>query len=155
MSNKYQTIKAEFEKLFARHGKLTPEIIVEEASKKTSKLYPFFEWNNAKAAHQWRLEQASMFLRTIKVTIEKPDGEEVTTRAYVCIKQTIEGEDEEDTHRRGEYQPIDVVLADDRLTKQMLEDAKRELRSFQRKYHNLRALAPVMEAIGELLEAAQ
>ncbi len=155
MSNKYQTIKAEFDRLIEKHGRLTPEIIVQEASKKDSKLHPFFTWNNAKAAHAWRLEQASYFLRSIKVTIEAPDGSQTKARAYVSIRQEEEESDDEDMSGRGEYMPLEVVLQDSTMSAQMMDDAKRELRSFQRKYQTLKALTPVMEAIDELLGVAQ
>jgi len=39
-------------------GKLTPTIVVKEASKKNSVLHEYFEWDNTKAAKQWRIQQA-------------------------------------------------------------------------------------------------
>lgn len=145
MSNKYNIIKSEFDRLLKKHGVLTPEIIIDAAKDKRSKLHPFFEWNNAKAAHQWRLEQASMYLRKIKVTVERDGSDPVSARAFICIRRA---DDETD---RGEYHPIERVLNDEEMCNQMLESAYSELRSFQRKYRTLRQLAPVMEAIDETL----
>lgn len=152
MSKKYEIIKAELQSLLQIHGILTPEIVLFAAKDKESKLHPFFQWDNEKAAHQWRLDQASMFLRTIKITVETAGGGKVKTRAFVCIKRTDHDDEDEET-TRGEYHPIERVLADDQMTQCLLSTALSELRSFQRKYATLKQLSPVMDAIEELVSA--
>ncbi len=150
MSNKYQSYKTELQKLLEKHGHLTPEILLDEARNKKSKLHAFFQWDNAKAAHQWRLEQASFLLRSVKITIETESGEKVSTRAFVHIRLNDEESDEE-PESRGRYYSLDTVLADDAMTAQMMEEAMRDLRSFHRKYFNLKQLAPVMAAIDDMM----
>lgn len=66
-----------------RHGgRLTPEMVLTDAKRKDSPLHAYFEWNNAKAAHQWRLEQARTLIRSVTYTFNVEDRR-VTSVAYV------------------------------------------------------------------------
>ena len=46
---------------------LTAEAIVEQAKKKKSELHEFFEWDDTKAAEQWRIQQARILINEVKV----------------------------------------------------------------------------------------
>lgn len=66
---------------------LTPEVVVRAAENSESVLHKLFEWDDNKAAYNWRLQQARTILNNIEVTIIT-DGEpreiavfEVTTRS--------------------------------------------------------------------------
>ena len=66
---------------------LTPEVVVCAAEDNNSILHKLFEWDDNKAAYNWRLQQARTILNNIEVTIIT-DGEpreiavfEVTTRS--------------------------------------------------------------------------
>lgn len=50
-------------------GKLTAEMVVEEAKNKASPLHDEFTWDNLKAAHQHRLDQARQLIRAVKVKV--------------------------------------------------------------------------------------
>jgi hypothetical protein len=56
------------------YGRLTPEIIVKESENKDALLHNIFEWDNSKAAYNYRIQQARILLNNIKVTIIS-DGE--------------------------------------------------------------------------------
>jgi len=66
---------------------LTSEVVVRAAEDNNSILHKLFEWDDNKAAYNWRLQQARTILNNIEVTIIT-DGEpreiavfEVTTRS--------------------------------------------------------------------------
>ena len=66
---------------------LTPEVVVRAAEDNNSILHKLFEWDDNKAAYNWRLQQARTILNNIEVTIIT-DGEpreiavfDVTTRS--------------------------------------------------------------------------
>ena len=42
----------------AHHGRLTPELVVRDARDRKSPLHKLFEWDDSKAAHAYRIEQA-------------------------------------------------------------------------------------------------
>jgi hypothetical protein len=51
----------------ANGGRITPEALVQAASNKKSALHDFFEWDDATAAHQYRLEQARRMIRSCRI----------------------------------------------------------------------------------------
>lgn len=55
--------------LHSTHGSLTPEMVVREASSSNSPLHGLFEWNDARAAHQHRLDTARTLIREVRVKI--------------------------------------------------------------------------------------
>ena len=54
---------AEIERLEDENGRITKEFIVAAAKKKSSPLHDYFDWDDKKAAHKHRLEQAGELLR--------------------------------------------------------------------------------------------
>lgn len=44
--------------LYEKHGVLTPEIVLNDARRKSSPLHYEFDWDDSTAAHRWRIEQA-------------------------------------------------------------------------------------------------
>ena len=69
-------------KLHAKHGQLTPALVVKDAKRADSPLHDYFEWDDTVAAAQWREEQARQLVRSVRVTIET-DTVTVKTVAYV------------------------------------------------------------------------
>ena len=65
---------AEVKALEDKKGKLTPEQIVKAAENPKSALHRCFEWDDAKAAHCFRVEQAREILVRIKIDVEYEDG---------------------------------------------------------------------------------
>lgn len=54
-------------------GTLTPDIVVQEAEREDSPLHHCFEWDNEKAGHAHRLEQARTLIRSIRVVVTIED----------------------------------------------------------------------------------
>lgn len=50
-------------------GRLTPDDVITEAQKLDSPLHGRFEWDDEKASHSWRLEQARRLIRSVKVVV--------------------------------------------------------------------------------------
>jgi hypothetical protein len=64
--------KMKIEKILARmeaEGKLTPDAVVERAKLKTSPLHEEFEWDDTKAGHKWRINQARSLIRTVHTKV--------------------------------------------------------------------------------------
>lgn len=57
----------------AQGGRLTAKAVVEDARNEDSPLHAEFEWNDAKAAEKFRLEQARTLIQSFKVYIELRD----------------------------------------------------------------------------------
>jgi len=89
---------------------VTPDSVVAYAAKhRRSELYSQFEWDNEKAGHLHRLNQARHLLACIvierKAVTSKGKKEVIITRAYENVK--VAGNDE--TEKRV-YIPIDAAL---------------------------------------------
>lgn len=125
----------ELKRIYEQRGDISPQVIVEESENDDAPLHGLFEWDDRKAASQWRFQQARVIIaNVVKVGDgEKSDG----VRAFVHVKTG--------------YQPLSVVLESPEKTDELLAQAKRELRSFQMKYRQLSELAGVMESIDEVL----
>ncbi len=64
---------------------ITPENIVNEASNRKSPIHKYFEWNNSKAAEEYRLQQARLMTNHIVVVMEI-DNEPIEVRAFHSVK---------------------------------------------------------------------
>jgi len=134
------------ETLQKQYGHLTPQIVVEDARDSQSVFHPAFEWDDVKAAEEYRLEQARYILRhliVVRQETEKPQE----IRAFVVVK-----EEEQD---RQWYAPTLSVLTEPELRRQVLERALRELEAFRRKYKELVELAEVLAAAEHVLTMRQ
>ena len=68
--------------------KLTAEQLLAEATGASSPLHPAFEWDDAKAAYQFRLTEARHLLRSIQYAIETSDGE-VKGRSTTLVERVF------------------------------------------------------------------
>lgn len=87
--------------IYKKHGKLTPEIVVEEAKDKKSPLHEEFDWNNKEAGQKWRVHQARLLICRVHIVSETPDG--AKTRLFV--------HNGENTEERT-YNPVNIVVSD-------------------------------------------
>ena len=62
-------INAEINRIYQEHNGITPSLLVEEAKDPNSILHHLFEWDNEKAGHAHRLDQARQIITSVKVNI--------------------------------------------------------------------------------------
>jgi len=135
-----QTAGEELERIRVKYnGRLISANVVTEAKDPQSPLHKVFEWDNAKAAHLWRLNQAGDVIRNIVVVNVGPDGEKKTIRAFVNVTQ------DEDRH----YTSITHAMSDKALRKQVIAQAWDELTSWKERYKELVEFSKVFAAIDE------
>lgn len=120
---------------------LTAESIVEESKPAKSPLHTIFEWNNIKAGHEWRKQQARVMLgNLVTVSIEETPIEQ--TRAYVNISN---GEET--------YTSIETVIQDKDLSEKLLSQALKELTAFRGKYKTLERLRKLFREIDVIVQS--
>lgn len=124
-------------------GELTAKNLVEVSRPATAPLHKIFEWNDAEAAEKYRESQARNLIRHITVVVETNTGNEEPTRAFVNYK------DDEPT-----YEYVETVIKTADKYAEYKRMALRELAAFQKKYSQIKELAPVFEAI-ETVERAE
>src|SRR6185437_8437356 len=125
----------------------TPHDVVVASISKTAPLHPAFEWNDVIAASKFRDEQAKYIIRhLIVVKISEPDEQDAPPiRAYVSIR------DEDDKQR---YTTTTHAMSKPHLREQVLEQALRDLRAFERRYSEFLDLSGVMSAFETARERA-
>jgi hypothetical protein len=135
--------------LAEKHGQLTPEIVLEAAKPKTSPLHRFFQWDNTKAAAQYRLVQAACLIRRIKVTYQTADEKTVRVRAFVNVTpERRECADEDpDAGTRGIYVSTHDAMTSDHYRAQVLQQCKSDVETFRRKWTALNEASDIIAAM--------
>lgn len=98
--------------LYERDGKLTAESVLADAQDPASILHKRFEWDDANAAHQWRLTQAREICRA-HITVEKQ-----RVRAFVFVKSA------------GTYAPLREAMERTDWRDEVLATFKRDADAF-------------------------
>jgi len=119
----------------SKDGMLHPKEIVEFAKDEDTALHDKFEWDDTKAAYEYRLWQARQL---IKVVVKIIPHTNIETSVYVSLKR--------DRANEGGYRPIADVLTDERLRNDLLTDAFEDFQIWKRKYRLVKELIPIFEA---------
>lgn len=72
----------ELERIKDVYGKLTPDVVVAEAEKQECVLHAFFMWDDTKAAHQYRLQQARNLINNVEVKVITDGDKTYQVAAY-------------------------------------------------------------------------
>lgn len=122
------TLREELQSLYDARGKLTPEIVVEEASREDHPLHSRFEWDDAVAGAKYRLEQAAKLIRSVRVVIDRgPKAKPLSVRAFHNVPSP----------ERGSYVPVKEVASNDLTRAVVLRAAEREWRELKARYEHL------------------
>jgi hypothetical protein len=145
------TAAEEIRRIAEKHGgRLTPKLVVTAAKRKSSPLHSLFDWDDTEAAKKWRLEQASCLIRRIKVTYHKSDDVSVRVRAFVNVDDDAKDRDQ-DTKKpaAGIYVPFETALAVESYREQLMQQCRRDVETFRRKYAALSEVAAIIDAMNE------
>lgn len=128
--------------LMKKHRVLDPEVIVRAAEPEDSPLHDAFEWDDARAAHANRLNQARKLVKTIVVV---STGEPLVIHTHARVAPREDGAPGEET---PQYAPTRVVLRTPDLRANAKVSLLRRLRGYcleLRLYEELHGLADQIE----------
>jgi hypothetical protein len=134
--------------LEARDGLVHPQAVVEAARDPASPLHALFEWDDAKAAEEYRIQTARTIIRSITYRVMAL-GKSVNDYQPMFVRYQ---ENEDGQPGRSGYGNVVKVLGDEDLRKKLLDQARRELDAWIRRYETLAALANAMGPARELLD---
>lgn len=117
---------------------LTTEAVLEEARNRKSPLHHLFEWDDSKAAEQWRLQQARMIINQVKVII----GEKEYSQYESVVVHVID--DVGQIQRQRVYKPIEEIMGSKELREQMIANSLRQLRYWEEENQKYQELRPIM-----------
>lgn len=118
-------------------GHLQPQAVVDAASERKSVLHRHFEWDDAKAALSFRLDQARSLIRSIH--LEGADTDSGVARAFLSIK------DREGTS----YRHLSEIMASADLQLKLLASAERDLLAFEGRYKSLTDICDLVRSARE------
>jgi hypothetical protein len=124
----------------ASDGKLIPERRA-AARKPSNPLHDYFEWDDSKAGHKFRLWQARELIAN--VTIVRDEKAEKPVPVFVSLMRDRVDEG-------GGYRALEEVLADEQMRGELLATALHELKAFQQRYHVYRELAGIFAEVAKL-----
>lgn len=116
---------------------LTVETVLLAAKNPGSILHEYFEWDNKKAGHEWRKQQARLLLTRYRI-IYKEGGIKIPIRVSLASDRTEDG---------GGYRLTKEVLSDDLLKAELMRTAIMELESWTKRYSMLRELCEKVKEI--------
>lgn len=127
------------------HGQLKAGHVVDDARSQNSVLHKYFEWDDTKAAHGYRLVQARQLIA--KVCVKRIDDAEVKvpTRAFVNL---IPAPDADKT-----YENIVSVMSDEMKRQRLLARAREELNMWRKRYDHLNEFSAVFQVIDRTVAA--
>jgi len=137
MESKYIRVKAELDKLTV-DGKLTAQAVVDAARDESHPLHGYFEWDDSKAAHQYRLHQARALIRVVVQPYESLDNQPVHVYQSLVTDRVVPG---------GGYRTTEAILSTEVWRNTLLQQAQSELIAVRNKYASLSELAKVWLAI--------
>lgn len=138
-----QAVIAALRVLESKRGEISAEAVLKAAKNPRSPLHALFEWDDSKAAHQFRLDQARGVIRDYKVVVTTTN---TTRRVQAFIhKPASEG---------GGYVSVSALKQEDNATrnaKLLLENSKHMAGNLE----NLCAVAAVLDVCVPEFQAAQ
>lgn len=139
-----QSVGERLEFIRSRNGEtINKDVVVSDASDAASPLHPLFEWDDSKAAIEYRREQAHYLIRSVDVTVERSHQESAPIRAFVSLKQNGTTD--------GTYESISVVANDPVKREQLLKNALGELNQWRRRYSDLQEFMKLFTYIDQLI----
>jgi len=153
-----ESISDELERIKnANNGIIEPKLVVAYARNPQTALHNRFEWDDTEAAERWRLHQARNIIRLEFRYVDKKATDQskiildITSR--IKTRNVVRAFVSLTTKRKGQdagYRDIYDVISDDEMREQLLEDAKKDMAIFRRKYYLLSELADVFTAMANV-----
>lgn len=141
-----QTAGEHIEELCKEHGAVTAQLLLDDSRPEDAILHPCYEWDDAKAAEKYRLDQSKQIIgNLVTVVAQEIESEpEIQTIAFV---NTV------DRNKTAHYQSTMVALSEEQTKEQVLKNAKIELNMFVKKYENLLNVSQLLAEYAKKMSA--
>lgn len=119
-------------------GRLTPEATVAAAKNRRHPLHKHFEWDDAAAAHAYRLDQARELIRVVRVI----EDNNPPRYAFLSVR------DKDGTA----YRAVGEVMRSADLQLKVRQQALRDLRAWERRYSQIADVCELVRLASDRLE---
>ena len=120
-------LRSELLAIREQHGILTPQVVVKAATADDHPLHNRFEWDDEKAGHAYRLQQARQLISVVREKYIDRSGAPADIRTFHAIPRET----------GSVYEPLDEILQNDVSTKILLQSMEREWRQLRKRYEKL------------------
>lgn len=135
----HQTLEA----IKKKRGGLTPQLLIIESKKRSAPFHRCFEWNDSKAAAEYRIVQAREILRFLTVEIEAEEEAVYHVRAFVAPSDLGK-------KSNTSYVAISDVRKSKRQTQIYVQTLMDELKIVRNKIKSFKIFAGVVDAINAI-----
>ena len=125
---------------------LTAENILRKASKKSSSLYEFFDWDDSSAGEKWRLNQARSLINEIKIVV---DNKEIYAfeNVNVSVQESDVRTNSPSKFGNREYKTIIEIMNNEDYRNQLIHRALTEATYWKERHEELIELNPIFITI--------
>ena len=149
--SKREIVETELRRIWDERAELSAADILEEARPEDSPLHPFFEWDDSQAAENFRLFQAGMLIRSVKLRVTSIDARGQITdyrvRAWVP-RRYLDGD-------VGTYLPVEQARDDPKIREALTRAMLRDAEAFKRRYRHLVEYSEVVVGLLNESDAGQ
>lgn len=128
--------------LETKTGRLTPDSVVAHAAQENSPLHEYFEWDDSKAAHAHRLDQARSLITSVKVEV-RTEHRTISAVAYVRDPSVPPNE-------QG-YVSVTKLRSEYDLAREAVVDAFSQARALIERARSLSAVLSVEEDVDRIV----
>lgn len=129
----------------AKEGQLNAGKLVEVSKPKSSPLHADFEWDDPKAANNWRKYQARVMINSLLMIPEETNQEEEKEpiRAFFKVTPT----------KASQYESTEVLIRTENGRDALRAQAQKELISYRQKYRTVLEWTGAESGIDQALQA--
>ena len=131
------------EQIESECGIVTKEEFLERSRDLDSPTHDLFEWNDSKAAEQYRLNQSQQIIGHLKITYVNAEKKEQKIRAYVNVS---------DQRFHSGYMATFAALSDDEKKEIVLGNIRKELDQFVERNKAFEGLADLLITKGKSIK---
>lgn len=131
------SVQNEVQAIYDSHGKLTPQLVLDEARAKSHPLHNKFEWDNRVAGEKYRLQQAHELIRSVKIKYARGDDTTGVVRKFHAVRSSEGG---------YEYRSAEDVVLDDVSRVTLLRDMQRDFQQLRARYAHFSEWAEMLLA---------
>lgn len=144
---KAEEAASELQRIEQKYGEVTPRNLLDESTPEDAVMHNCYEWDDSKAADNYRLWQSRHIMSCLVVTYAdeaETEPKEIVVRAFQNVSE----------EREGRFISVEKAFESTTTRDIILQKAFEELAMFRKKYSDLSELAKVITAIDEAIEKA-
>lgn len=124
-------------------GRVDSAGVLKDAKNNNSPLHSFFEWDEGKAAEQYRLHQARGLIQSVVAIYTDGKNKAFRTKAYVHIAEATAPHYRETGHAMSQAKTRNMVL----------QRAWKELVAWRQRYQDLKQFSELFDVMNEVVKA--